>query len=168
MLADDRRGERQGREDEDGDQSSPRSQRRVQAPQGVRRALEDWPQWQARRRLPDPTGTKRASPEEELQSREELDDAVGSILTSAAQLGSMDLSSYDVAELFCPGRFAEQASAFGLAAGSAFDLRTGWQLADEADRQEVWRRLHVEILVQVVGSPPCHHFHAAGDERGHG
>ena len=84
--------------------------------------------------------------------------SVDAIATSALQLGNLSISEVDVAELFSPGRFAEATSAFQLVAGSAFDLRTGWALTLEEDKQEVWRRLHAERPLLVVGSPPCASF----------
>ena len=81
-----------------------------------------------------------------------------SITASAIGLGSVDIHAVDVAELFPPGRFAEKASAFALVPGSAFDLRTGWDLASEAGRQDCWRTLHAELPELVVGSPPCTAF----------
>ena len=81
-----------------------------------------------------------------------------SITVSAIVLGGMDIHACDVAELFSPGRFAEKASAFALVPGSEFDLRTGWDLASEAGRQDCWRTLHAELPELVVGSPPCTAF----------
>ena len=86
---------------------------------------------------------------------EDMRSPIDSISSSAWQLGNLSIMEVDVAELFSPGRFAEASSAFQLTAGSAFDLRLNWDLSLEADRQEVWRRLHIELPLLVVGSPPC-------------
>ena len=51
-------------------------------------------------------------------------------------LGYVGIEAMDFAELFCPGRFAAAAGAFHLTPGSAFDLRTGWDLITVAGQAE--------------------------------
>ena len=53
-------------------------------------------------------------------------------------------SAVDVAEVFCPGRLAEQAHLFGLTPGLAADLRTGWDLSTPEGQRECWKHLERE------------------------
>ena len=54
-------------------------------------------------------------------------------------IGELDpsLDSVDIAEVFCPGRFEEWASAFGLMTGPVFDLRCGWDLNNKHQTHEL-------------------------------
>ena len=49
-----------------------------------------------------------------------------------AALAALGDASPDIMEVFCPGRFTEEASAFDLRPGLAMDLRTGWNLSEPA------------------------------------
>ena len=40
-----------------------------------------------------------------------------------------------VSEVFSPGRFVDQAGVFGMIPGSAYDLRTKWDLSDPRQQQ---------------------------------
>ena len=70
-------------------------------------------------------------------------------------------SKADVTELFGPGRFTSEAIAFKLLPGTAFDLRTGWDLSQERDQQRCWQQLHAELPEFIVGSPMCAPFSTA-------
>ena len=156
-------GERRGLE---GGEESIAVRQRPSDPQGERRQLESdsGQDTVARRRLADPQGQTRQregdadSPSRPPTTRQKVPEKdIDDIMAALLQLGSID-DQTDVAELFCPGRFAEKASAFHLVPGTAFDLRTGWDLATASGRQECWRRLHLEMPVLIVGSPPCDPF----------
>ena len=137
-------------------------------PQGARRQLEggDTSASSRRRLLQDRSGDRRgrdgASAAVEDQpplSRPRLSaDDTNALATPLVQLGSLQVYSVDLAELFCPGRFAEVASAFHLIPGTAFDLRIGWDLCTAHGRQECWQQLHREMPLVVIGSPPCSSF----------
>ena len=67
-------------------------------------------------------------------------------------------SSVDVAELFCPGRFTDEAKTFGLIPGTAFDLRTGWDADDPQQVRKLWLTLEQERPRLIIGSPKCTPF----------
>ena len=67
-------------------------------------------------------------------------------------------SAVDVAEVFCPGRLAEQAHLFGLTPGLAADLRTGWALSTPEGQRECWKHLKREDPYFILGSPMCKAF----------
>jgi hypothetical protein len=86
---------------------------------------------------------------------------VASICQVMAELSVVDVSKSDVSELYNPNRFGEQCSAFNLVAGTAFDLRIGWDLSTvggSKGRNACWARLEAEQPEFVVGSPPCGPF----------
>ena len=51
------------------------------------------------------------------------------------------LCSVDVSEVFSPPRVGKEALKFGLEAGDAMDLTTGWDFNKEKDRVEAEERL---------------------------
>ena len=75
-------------------------------------------------------------------------------------LGYSGVEAVDFAELFCPGRFAAAAGAFHLTPGSAFDLRTGWDLTTAEGQAACWKALEEQQPAVVIGSPPCAAFSA--------
>ena len=111
-----------------------------------------------RLRAPEPRGRVRGADEAALKDREEMEDEIGAIERHLLELGGLRAAKVDVSEIFSPGRFAEVASAFDLVPGTAFDLRTGWDLATPAGRDECWRTLTSELPEVVVGSPVCSPF----------
>ena len=64
-------------------------------------------------------------------------------------------SGVDLQEIFNPGNFKEMAPRFGLHAGMAFDLRTGWDLGTEDGRRLCWAHIEEEDPYFVIGSPMC-------------
>ena len=60
--------------------------------------------------------------------------------------------SVHVAEVFSSPWNARCVHRFGLALGLAFDLRTGWDLNDPAQRAKMWLRLQHERPILIVGS----------------
>ena len=61
---------------------------------------------------------------EDLAQSQSATEAVG----EAHMLGDLGIEAADFAELSCPGKFAAAVGAYHLTPGSAFDLRTGWDL----------------------------------------
>ena len=49
-----------------------------------------------------------------------------------------------VSEVFSPGRFTKRAGVFGMIPGTAFDLRTDWDLSDDAQAQLCWDKVKAE------------------------
>ena len=73
----------------------------------------------------------------------------------AQRLGA---AKFMVSEIFSPARFAPHLSRFGLVPGVAVDLRTGWDLNDEAQVAMLWEHLRHERPALVIGSPECKGF----------
>ena len=69
----------------------------------------------------------------------------------------LELGGVDLAEVF-GDRFTEKAKVLQLIPGTAFDLRTGWDLSTDNGRNECWKQLHLELPELVIGSPPCRAF----------
>ena len=57
-----------------------------------------------------------------------------------------------VAEVFSSPWTARFVLRFGLTPGSAFDLRTGWDLNDPARRAKMWSHSQHERPILIVGS----------------
>lgn len=95
--------------------------------------------------------------EDDLRSAT-LDTDFVSISRSVEALTSQAVCSVDVAELFNPSRFGARAKAFDLVKGTAFDLRTGWDLSQESQRALCWEQLEREQPHVVIGSPMCAPF----------
>ena len=70
------------------------------------------------------------------------------------------LRKVDVMEIFSPPRVTVQASKFGLKAGEALDLITGYDFGTEADRLRAWEIIEKDKPELVVGSPECTMFSA--------
>ena len=64
--------------------------------------------------------------------------------------------SVHVAEVFSCNRTARFVHRFGLTPGLAFDLRTGWDLNDPAQRAKMWPQLQHERPILIVGSRRGH------------
>ena len=105
------------------------------------------------RRRADEAGME---PLDDLAHSQPVREAIGEI----HMLGYLGVERMDFAELFCPGRFAAAAGAFHLTPGSAFDLRTGWDLTEVSGQAECWKALERELPAVVIGSPPCAPFSA--------
>ena len=60
--------------------------------------------------------------------------------------------SVHVAEVFSSPVNARLVHRFGLTLGLAFDLRTGWDLNDPAQRAKMWSHLQYERRILIVGS----------------
>ena len=58
----------------------------------------------------------------------------------------------DVAEVFSSPRTARFVHRFGLTPGVSFDLRTGWDLNDPAQRGKMWSHLQHERSILIIGS----------------
>ena len=68
------------------------------------------------------------------------------------------LEQVTVSEVFSPPRIATEAARQGLAAGTSFDLVTGWDLHDPNSRKEMWKQLRKEKPELIVICPPCKMF----------
>ena len=69
-----------------------------------------------------------------------------------------DESRVDVAEIFSRPRVTTEAKKFGLAAGEAIDLATGWDLMKTRDRKRCMQWLRQNRPQVVILSPPCTAF----------
>ena len=63
-----------------------------------------------------------------------------------------------VSEIFSPGRFTKRSGAFGLMPGTAFDLRTDWDLSCPKQQDKCWEQVEAEDPYLLVGSPICKAF----------
>ena len=63
-----------------------------------------------------------------------------------------------VSEVFSPGRFTKRAGVFGMIPGTAFDLRTDWDLSGNVQAQRCWDKVEREDPYLLVGSPICKAF----------
>ena len=68
------------------------------------------------------------------------------------------IGKVDVMEVYSPPRVTVQAKEFGLRAGEAMDLITGYDFNRLEDREEVWKILDRDQPSLVVGSPECKMF----------
>ena len=64
----------------------------------------------------------------------------------------------DVAEVYSPPRVTEEAKKYGLKAGEAMDLTTGWDFRREEDRRRARRYLEEKRPKLLIGSPMCTMF----------
>jgi hypothetical protein len=104
------------------------------------------------------TAAQAGLPEVPGEAPMDVSAEVEEIAAVTQDLAAIDADVTDLAELFNPNRFGSVAGAFRLVPGTAFDLRTGWDLATPAGRQRCWEALHEELPELVVGSPPCASF----------
>ena len=65
------------------------------------------------------------------------------------------LCSVDVSEVFSPPRVGKEAMKFGLEAGDAMDLTTGWGFTKEEDPVKGERYVDEQRPLVLIGSPPC-------------
>ena len=65
------------------------------------------------------------------------------------------LCSVDVAEVFSPPRVSSEAAKFGLMAGEAMDLTTGWGFNRKEDRDKAEEYVGKVKPLVLIGSPPC-------------
>ena len=64
----------------------------------------------------------------------------------------------DVSEVFSPPRVSSEAAKFGLVAGDAMDLTTGWDFTRQDHQMEAERRIDEQKPLVLIGSPPCTAF----------
>ena len=78
------------------------------------------------------------------------------------QEGSQDLAyrlcNVDVSEVFSPPRVCAEATKFGLVAGDAMDLTTGWDFTRRGHQLKAERLLDQQKPFVLIGSPPCTAF----------
>ena len=80
-------------------------------------------------------------------------------------LHKLGISKNDVSEIYSPSRFVKEANRFGLRPGFAIDLEISknskgehWDLSKKEDKREMFRMLHKEKPLFLIGSPPCGPF----------
>ena len=72
--------------------------------------------------------------------------------TVKKELIQLGVQSVHVAEVFSSPGNARLVHRFGLTLGLAFDLRTGWDLNDPAQRANMWSHLQHERPILIVGN----------------
>ena len=73
-------------------------------------------------------------------------------------VGTTFLGQVDVAEVYSPPRVTSMAKKMGMHAGSAMDLRTGFDFTRKEDRDEARKKIKEEKPRLLVGSPECTMF----------
>ena len=79
-----------------------------------------------------------------------MDQGAVELMKDFCELHAYRLNAVDVAEIFNPTRFVNRVSAFDLVPGSAFDLRTGWNLSLPSERRRCWAQLEQERPALVI------------------
>ena len=77
---------------------------------------------------------------------------------SFLSLAGLRLCNVDVSDVFSPPRVGVEAAKFGLVAGDAMGLTTGWDFTRRDHRLEAERRLDQQKPLVLIGSPPCTAF----------
>ena len=72
------------------------------------------------------------------------------------------LAAY-VAENLSPPRVTTEAPRWGLKAGEAMDLLTGWDFRNPEDRRRAWKYLEQHEPKLVIGSPVLYHVQLASE-----
>ena len=72
--------------------------------------------------------------------------------------GMSEVSNKVISEVFSPPRVSEVGEKKRFGRGTAFDLQTGWDLADPQQRKQMWRKLDEERPLLIVLCPPCGPF----------
>ena len=65
------------------------------------------------------------------------------------------LCSVDLCEVFSPPRVGQEAVKFGIKAGDAMDLTTGWDFNIPEHRRQAEEYVDKEKPLVLIGSPPC-------------
>ena len=65
------------------------------------------------------------------------------------------LCKVDMCEVFSPPRVGPEAMKFGLEAGDAMDLTTGWDFTKAEDRRRAEAYVDEHEPLVLIGSPPC-------------
>ena len=79
-------------------------------------------------------------------------------MTKDGQKSTSRCPNPDIAEVFSRPRVSVQAEKFGLKAGIAMDLRTGWDFMKNGDRKRAMQWIRQNKPLVVVLSPPCTEF----------
>ena len=107
---------------------------------------------------------KRAAPDDiEDIERAMLEEATENDALEIANLvqaieAMQPINAVDVSEVYSPPRFTKEAAGLGLSPGTAFDLETGWNLADTNQFIEARATAEEERPKLLTGSPPCEAF----------
>ena len=67
-------------------------------------------------------------------------------------------ASVDIAEMYSPPRVTIEAKTFGLKAGEAMDLTTGWDFSTEEHKRKALRYIEEHKPKLIIGSPMCTMF----------
>ena len=65
------------------------------------------------------------------------------------------ICAVDVCEVFSPPRVTVEATRFGMSAGDAMDLTTGWDFNIPEHRHRAEQYVDQEKPLVLIGSPPC-------------
>ena len=68
------------------------------------------------------------------------------------------LRSVEIAEMYSPPRVTKESRKFGIQAGEAMDLSTGWDFRKQEDRDRAIRYIDNEKPELIIGSPMCTMF----------
>ena len=69
-----------------------------------------------------------------------------------------EMSAVDISEAYSPPRFTARAPFQGLKPGTAFDLKSGWDLGDDAQYKKARATVEEEQPYLLTGCPPCTAF----------
>ena len=120
-------------------------------------------------------GELDAEPKLSLETCKMLESGLDEIEKQDAQSRSCDvmiisqrnLSEEEVAEVFSIPRVSKAAKAVGLKCGSAYDIKTGVDLASKKERDRVQRELRVSKPKLLIVCPPCEPFSPLQNFRKH-
>ena len=110
---------------------------------------------------------KRNADEEQeehgAKRRKEEDSQAGMEIDSADQeetpiIQELKRVSVDIAEMYSPRGVTDEAKNFGLTAGEAMDLTTGWDFTKEENRSRAMKYIEVNKPKLIIGSPMCTMF----------
>lgn len=65
------------------------------------------------------------------------------------------IRAVDMCEAFSPPRVSQEASKYGIAAGDAMDMTTGWEFNKKSDRREAEDYVDEKKPLVLIGIPPC-------------
>ena len=71
---------------------------------------------------------------------------------------ALNKEQHDIAEVYSPPRVTEEAKKWGLHAGEAMDITTGWDFRDAVQRQRAWDYVGKHKPKLLIGSPMCTMF----------
>lgn len=96
--------------------------------------------------------------EEAEVAEDDLDGVYAVLNRSSRRRFEKALNKVIVSELYSQPRVAAKAEEMGLAAGSSFDLKNGYDFNKNSDRYRAWRKLKRERPDLLIVCPPCGPF----------